>query len=114
MHSRDEVRVYKEVQAGAYSFCLEEYWEEDDSGYCVSDFVLSGHTRLKVLDGAGSQVRLFDFDGLEYDKDLWLEDGAVCMRWQPAFDEVRTARIDPASLEVLDTQTRPAAVRRLR
>ena len=94
MHTADEIIVAQRVETPLYDFRLEEYWEEDDAGYCVSDFVLAKHTRLSVYDKSGARIKVYDLDSREYDKDMWMEDGAVFVRWHPEFDREEVTRIE--------------------
>ena len=93
MHKKDEIIVFKKIETEDLSFCLEEYWEEDDAGYCVSDFVLAKHTRVSVYDKSGVRIRVYDLDSREYDKDMWMEDGTIFVRWHPSFDKEEVTRI---------------------
>ncbi|MBQ6360649.1 MAG: hypothetical protein IJJ25_05880 [Lachnospiraceae bacterium] len=93
MHKKDEIIVYKKIESGEYTYCLEEYWEEDDAGYCVSDFVLAKHTRLSVYDKSGARIKVYDLDSREYDKDMWQDGGTLYVRWHPAFDREEITQI---------------------
>ena len=81
MHRQDEIIIAKEITAGNHCFRLEEFWEEDGDGYCVSDYILAKHTRLRAYAADGRMEREYDLDSLEYDKDMWLEGGILCVRW---------------------------------
>ncbi len=94
MHKKDEVIIFKQIENADKIFRLEEFWEEDDAGYCVSDFVLAKHTRLSVYDKSGARIKVYDLDSREYDKDMWMEDGAVFVRWHPEFDREEVTRIE--------------------
>lgn len=107
MHSRDEIIIFREIETPAHLFRLEEFWEEDDSGYCVSDFILARHTRLAVFRPSGERIREFDFDGKEYDKDMRLEGNTLVITWQPEYNERRTVRINTENLEILSDHTEP-------
>ena len=109
MHTEDEIIVAGEITAGGVTFRLEEYWEEDDSGYCVSDYILARHTRLRAFSLDGALLREFALDSREYDKDMWTEDGAIAVRWQPEYNEVRVTRIRIADLEVISEESRETA-----
>ena len=101
MHTRDEILVFKEIPTDSVVFRLEEYWEEDDSGYCVSDFILAKHTRVSAYDPEGRMIRQFDLDSREYDKDMWREGDTLVVRWHPEYNEEREDRIDISRLELL-------------
>ena len=94
MHTKDEVLIYKEITTDAAVFRLEEFWEEDDSGYCVSDYILAKHTRLAVYSPEGKLRRQVDLDSREYDKDMWLEGETLVVRWHPEYNEEREERFD--------------------
>lgn len=102
MHREDEIIIAQEVENTSYRFAWEEYWEEDDAGYCVSDYILARHTRLCVYGKDGALIRQFDFDAKEYDKDMTLEGEDVIVTWQPSFDETRCVRIQGADLTIKD------------
>ena len=101
MHTEDEVILYQKIETPLYSFCLEEFWEEDDAGYCVSDYILAKHTRLSVYDRSGRLVKCFPADGLEFDKEMSLEGDVLSLRWQPSFDRRRTLQLNVNTLEPL-------------
>jgi len=94
MHRKDEIIVYKRIETADRSFCLEEYWEEDDAGYCVSDFVLAKHTRVSVYDKSGARIMVYDLDSREYDKDMWMEGSTIFVRWHPEFNREELTRIE--------------------
>ena len=93
MHKKDEILVFKSIEAGDFSYRLEEYWEEDDAGYCVSDFVLAKHTRLSVYDKSGVRIKVYDLDSREYDKDMWMDNGTIFVRWHPEYDKEEVTQI---------------------
>lgn len=99
MHTKEEVLVYQEITAGSRIFRLEEYWEEDDAGYCVSDYILAKHTRLSVYSPEGALLRQYGLDSREYDKDMRLDGDVVAVRWHPDYNEEREDRIDVHTLE---------------
>ena len=101
MHTADEVIVAQSIETAFYDFRLEEYWEEDDAGYCVSDFILAKHTRLSVYDRSGVLVRCFDTDSREYDKSLSLEGDILSVRWCPDYDRIHTLKLDIRTLRPL-------------
>ena len=56
MEKRSDPRIWREVKAGGRIFAFEEYWEEDDAGFCCPDFVWEMHTRLKVFEEAAARL----------------------------------------------------------
>lgn len=98
IHREDEILISQELQTAAFRYVWEEYWEEDDAGYCVSDYILSKHTRLSVYAPDGSLARRFDFDGREYDKSMELTEEGVMVIWHPSFDETRRVCITEPEL----------------
>ena len=101
MHTADEIIVAQRIETPLYDFRLEEYWEEDDAGYCVSDYILAKHTRLSVYDRSGSLVRCFDTDSREYDKSLTLDGDVLSVKWCPDYDRMHTLKLDVQSLDPL-------------
>ena len=100
MHTKDEVIIFQEIRTDDVIFRLEEYWEEDDAGYCVSDFILAKHTRVSAYSPEGKLLRQFDLDSREYDKSMRLEGGVLAVRWHPEYNEEREDRIDVKHLEL--------------
>ncbi|MCD8009781.1 MAG: hypothetical protein LUF34_03090 [Lachnospiraceae bacterium] len=101
-HTQDEVIIYKEIKTSSRLFRLEEYWEEDDAGFCCVDYILEKHTRLTVREAASSSLlKTFDFDSREYDKDMTLSGDILTVTWCPTCDETVMARINVRTLEVL-------------
>lgn len=98
MHREDEIIASQELKVGDRRFVWEEFWEEDDSGYCVSDYILAKHTRLSVYEEDGTLVKQFDFDGKEYEKGMVPEGNDVIVTWHPSFDEKRSVRISGTDL----------------
>ena len=98
MHRKDEILIFKSIETPAFSFRFEEFWEEDDAGYCVSDYILAKHTRLSVYDKNGCLIRIFDLDSREYDKDMWIEGSTLCVKWHPEYDREQVTRINTSDL----------------
>ena len=102
MHRPDEVIVYKEIIAEDKIFRMEEYWEEDDSGYCSVEPLMAKHTRVTVVSqGDEKTIKVFDLDGKEYDKSMELENGVIAVTYFPEFDREKVVRIDAKALTVL-------------
>ncbi len=104
-HSKEEVLVYKETTVAGHLFRLEEFWEEDDAGFCCVDYVLEKHTRLAVYGSDGSLLRTFDFDSREYDKDMTLDGDVLTVTYCPFPDECVTVKLDVHSLEEVGSGT---------
>ena len=99
MDKRSDPRVTEKLEAGGRIFVWEEYWEEDDAGFCCPDFVWELHTRLKVFDSEERLLRTFDFDSGQREKRLEEKDGMVRAIFCPSFALRKTVLIDVASLE---------------
>ena len=102
MHREDEIIVSQVLEMPTFRFVWEEFWEEDDAGYCVSDYILAKHTRLSVYREDGSLAQCFDFDGKEYDKDLAREGDDVIATWHSSYDEIRRVKISGTDLSVAE------------
>jgi len=95
-----ENRLVQETPAGQYLFVWEEYWEEDDAGFCCVDYVLEKHTRLLILDRNRRVVRLLPLDSGNYDKSLQAEDGCVTVVYHPAYNQEKILHINAETLEI--------------
>lgn len=103
IHRQDEVIVYQEIQVDDVIFRLEEYWEEDDSGFCCVDYVLAKHTRLKAVSAkSGKTLQIYDLDSKEYDKHMELKGDVLEVTYQPECDREEVCRINVNSLWVLE------------
>ncbi|MCD8077514.1 MAG: hypothetical protein LUE63_03910 [Lachnospiraceae bacterium] len=101
-HTQDEVIIAQEIKTSSHLFRLEEYWEEDDAGFCCVDYILEKHTRLTVRDADGGRLlKTFDFDSREYDKNMSLSGNVLTVTWCPTCDETVTTQVDVRTLEVL-------------
>ena len=56
MADRSKPRLVQETPCGDYLFAWEEYWTEDNDGFCSTDFLWEKHSRLKVLDAEKKEV----------------------------------------------------------
>lgn len=102
MEKRSDPRIVQEIAMGGYIFAWEEYWEEDDAGFCCPDFVWEMHTRLKVFDReTRALVRTLDWDSGQRDKDLREEEGLLWVQYCPTFALRKTVWLNPATLEVI-------------
>lgn len=105
-HTQDEILIYKEIAASGLIFRLEEYWEEDDAGFCCVDYVLEKHTRLRVLEEtSGKTLRLFDYDSKEYDKDMTLDGDILTVTYHPECNEEAVKKLQIPSLEEIQVNT---------
>ena len=98
-------RLTGEIQAGSFRYAWEEYWEEDDAGFCCVDYVLEKHTRLVMLDSAGARLREYDLDSQDYEKSLTQEDGRVFACYHPSWDRKVRVTLDAATGEILSRET---------
>ena len=103
--NRRDPKLVDKTPAGSYRFAWEEYWEEDDAGFCCVDYVLEKHTRLVALDAAGNRVREYPLDGKEYDKSLEYKDQRLLATFHRRWDRKTLAIIDPDTLEILSETT---------
>lgn len=103
IHRQDEIRVYQEIQVDDVIFRLEEFWEEDDAGFCCVDYVLAKHTRLKAVSAVtGKTLQIYDLDSKEYDKHMELMGEVLEVTYHPECDVECKCRINVNSLYVLD------------
>ena len=101
-HTQDEILIAQEIVTPTAIFRMEEYWEEDDSGFCCVDYVLAKHTRLHVLTPDGTRtLKLFDFDGLEYEKSMTLQGDELTVTYHPEVDREVTRVLHVPTLQVL-------------
>ena len=131
MEKRSDPRIWREVKAGGRIFAFEEYWEEDDAGFCCPDFVWEMHTRLKVFEEAGLSdggqgdnaaaaqggektarrlERVFDFDSGQREKELTVESGKVRVVYCPNFAVRKTVCIDPETLAAVSESSEDIGV----
>ncbi len=100
-------RLTGEIQAGAFLCAWEEYWEEDDAGFCCVDYVLEKHTRLIIRDAAtGVRIREYPFDSREYEKALSWDGSRLTAVFHPSWDRETTVTLDPKTGEILSRDTR--------
>ena len=57
MADRSKPRLVQETPCGDYLFAWEEYWTEDNDGFCSTDFLWEKHSRLKVLDAGKRRLQ---------------------------------------------------------
>ena len=95
-----------QVCTGPRLYAWEEYWEEDDAGFCCVDYVLEKHTRLVALDAAtGTRLQEYPFDSRDYEKSLTLQGPRLLVSFHPSWDRQTRVTLDPASGEILERET---------
>lgn len=102
MADRSKPRLVQETPCGDYLFAWEEYWTEDNDGFCSTDFLWEKHSRLKVLDAERKEVAVFDFDSGQREKELSAEDGLVHVLYWPSYQTRRTLTIHADDLTITD------------
>ncbi len=106
--NRRESRLVGEVAAGPCRYAWEEYWEEDDAGFCCVDYVLEKHTRLVALDAAtGARLREYPYDSREYEKALTYDGKHLKAMFHPSWNRKTLAVLNPETGEILSEETLP-------
>ncbi|WP_434310002.1 hypothetical protein [Hominifimenecus sp. rT4P-3] len=104
--NRRTPKLVDEISAGPCLFAWEEYWEEDDAGFCCVDYVLEKHTRLVALDAnTRQQLFAYPFDGKEYPKNLEYKNQRVVAAFHQSWDRKTLVTIDPNTLQILSEVT---------
>ena len=104
--NRGDPRLTGEVKTGSRRYAWEEYWEEDDAGFCSVDPVLEKHTRLVALDaGSGARLQEYPFDSRDYEKSLTLQGSRLLVSFHPSWDRKTRVVLDPESGEILERET---------
>lgn len=49
MTDRSKPQLVLHTHCGGHIFAFEEYWTEDNDGFCSTDFLWEKHTRLKIF-----------------------------------------------------------------
>ena len=100
MADRSKPRLVQETPCGDYLFAWEEYWTEDNDGFCSTDFLWEKHSRLKVLDAEKKEVAVFDFDSGQREKELSAENRLVHALYWPSYQTRRTLTIHADDLTI--------------
>lgn len=93
MADRSKPRLVQETPCGGYIFAWEEYWTEDNDGFCSTDFLWEKHSRLKVLDSDRKEVTVFDFDSEQREKELSAEGDSIHVLYWPSYQTRRRLTI---------------------
>lgn len=99
---KTDPKITSSINCGEYTFAWEEYWEEDDSGYCSVDFLWDKRTRLKILKKeTGELVRTFPYDSGQRETALSAEGETVFVTYWPSFRLKVVLAFDAATLDIL-------------
>ena len=102
MSKKSEPKIVQRLFLGGRIFAWEEYWTEDNDGFCSVDFLWEKHTRLKVLDSQENLLQEYDFDSGQREKDLKVEKGCVHIDFRPSYLLHRSLLMNPDTLEILE------------
>lgn len=95
-------KITSSVDCGAYTFAWEEYWEEDDSGYCSVDFLWDKRTRLKIFaKESGELIRTLPYDSGQRETALSAGEGQVTVTYWPSYRLKITLVFDAETLDIL-------------
>ena len=103
MGKRSDPKIVQTLELGRYTFAWEDYWVEDDAGFCSVEFVWEKHTRLKIFDKEnGELARVYDFDSRQDEKTLSIDGNSVLVTYQLNVMEKVQIRLDPENLAVVE------------
>ena len=105
MGKRSDPKIVQTLDMSHYTFAWEDYWVEDDAGFCSVEFVWEKHTRLKVFEHEnGEPVRVYDFDSRQDEKDLCADGNCVLVSYQLNVMEKVLVRLDAETLDVVSRE----------
>lgn len=108
MGKRSDPKIVQTLDMSRYTFAWEDYWVEDDAGFCSVEFVWEKHTRLKVFDREnGELIRTFDFDSRQDKKSLGIDGNYVLVTYQLNVMEKVLVRLDAETLDVIAREKIP-------
>lgn len=124
MTDRSKPQLVLHTHCGGHLFAFEEYWTEDNDGFCSTDFLWENHTRLKVFAETSAikktasemeaeeicpqgqmPVKIFNFDSGQREKEILTDRNVVTITYWPSYQTRRQLRIQAETLEILEDKT---------